>query len=342
MRKPNIFSYAGGEFTNDAIICWMLDWVNSGDEKYKNLSQDIIRLFTANENLKVEFVNIKKQYKKIDILVEVNNSEVIVIEDKVKTSHHSNQLERYKEIIESEEQYKDYNKHYIYYKIGNESPYNGVEEAGYRRINREAMLNVIKKYRSLENDLLNDYIDYLEILEETFNKYKYEEDLNKWDWDTWQGYYNHLQAQKNIQDKCWRFVSNPKGGFLAFFWNWTELKYKKDGEEIDYSLYPQIESNSYNSDGNKTRIAFKLECRDSNYRKEIRLHLYECLNNLLENLEKTESKNCISADDVKKTRFRNGLHMTIAEINNINTRTKLDQVIECIDGIFESILLKLK
>lgn len=336
--KPNIFNYAGGELTNDAMICWMLDWANSEDEEYKNLSQDIIRLFTADEDLKVEFVNIKKQYKKIDILVEVNNSEVIVIEDKVKTSHHSNQLERYKEIIESEEQYKDYNKHYIYYKIGNESPYNGVEEAGYKRINRDAMLNVIKKYRSLGNGLLNDYIDYLETLEKTFNKYKYEDDLNKWDWDTWQGYYSNLQAQKNIKEVCWRSVSNPKGGFLAFFWNWTCLTYKKDGKEIDYALYPQIESNPFNSDGNKTRVAFKLECKDSNYGKEIRLYLYERLKNLLEDMEKTESKNCISVGDVKKTRFKIGFHMTIAEINNINTRTRLDQIIEGVDNLFENIL----
>lgn len=340
--KPNIFNYASRELTNDAIICWMLDWANSEDEEYKNLSQDIIRLFTGNENLNVEFVNIKKQYQKIDILVEVNNSEVILIEDKVRTSHHSNQLERYKKIIESEEQYKDYNKHYIYYKIGNESTYNGVEEAGYKRINRDAMLSVIKKYRSLENILLNDYIDYLETLEKTFNKYKYEEDLNKWDWDTWQGYYNYLQTKKDIKEICWRSVPNPKGGFLAFFWNWTGLKYKKDDKEIDYSLYTQIESNPFYVDGNKIRVAFKLECRDSNYRKEIRLYIYDYIKKLLEDLEKTESKNCIAADDVKKTRFKNGVHMTIAEINDINTKTRLNQIIECIDNLFENILFRLK
>lgn len=61
--KPNIFNYATSELTNDAIICWMLDWANSQDEGYKNLSQDMIRLFTKNKDLKVEKVNIKRQYK---------------------------------------------------------------------------------------------------------------------------------------------------------------------------------------------------------------------------------------------------------------------------------------
>ena len=80
------------------------------------------------------------QYKNIDILVEVNDSEVIVIEDKVKTSSHSNQLERYKDTIDNEEFYKNYNKHYIYYKVGNESQNNGVEQAGYTRIKRDEIL----------------------------------------------------------------------------------------------------------------------------------------------------------------------------------------------------------
>ena len=113
--KPNLFNYATSELTNDAIICWILDWTNSEHEIYKNLSQDMIRLFTKNKDLDVESVKIKKQYKNIDVLVEVNDSEVIVIEDKVKTSSHSNQLERYKDTIDNEEFYKNYNKHYIYY-----------------------------------------------------------------------------------------------------------------------------------------------------------------------------------------------------------------------------------
>ena len=33
--KPNIFNYAKSELTNDAIICWMLDWTNSEHEIYK-------------------------------------------------------------------------------------------------------------------------------------------------------------------------------------------------------------------------------------------------------------------------------------------------------------------
>ena len=107
--KPNLFDYATGELTNDAMICWMLSWSNSENERYKSLSQNLIRLFTKKGDFIVKSVNIRQQYKNIDIVVEVNDSEVIVIEDKVNTSHHSNQLERYRKIIEDSEEYKDYN-----------------------------------------------------------------------------------------------------------------------------------------------------------------------------------------------------------------------------------------
>ena len=30
--KPNIFNYATSELTNDAMICWMVDWANSKHE----------------------------------------------------------------------------------------------------------------------------------------------------------------------------------------------------------------------------------------------------------------------------------------------------------------------
>ena len=331
--KPNIFNYAKSELTNDAIICWMLDWTNSEHEIYKNLSQDMIRLFTKNKDLDVESVKIKKQYKNIDVLVEVNDSEVIVIEDKVKTSSHSNQLERYKDTIDNEEFYKNYNKHYIYYKVGNESQNNGVEQAGYTRIKRDEILNIIKKYRDLNNDLLNDYIDYLESIEKTSNMYKEEDDINKWDWETWEGYYNHLQLKDDIKEGYWRKVNNQKGGFLAFIWDCKDYKYIKDDKEVKYYIYPQIESNSGNSDGEKTKLSFKLECSDPAYRKELREDIYERLEKLL--------KEYVSIDDLKRPKLKDGLHMTLIEINNINTRTELEEIIKFSTKCLEEIKCQL-
>ena len=325
--KPNLFDYATGELTNDAMICWMLDWANSENKIYKSLSQDLIRLFIGKDDFIVKSVNIKRQYKNIDILVEVNDSEVIVIEDKVNTSHHSNQLEIYRKIIQESEEYKNYNKSFIYFKVGNECEYNGVEEAKYKRITRENILNVISNYKDLKSDLLNDYIDYLDNKELVFNNYKYEDDIYQWEWGTWEGYYNNLQKQKDIKGFCWNYVSNKSGGFLGFFWSWKNLKYIKDNEEIEYKLYLQIEANP-NKDKEKVRIAFKLECENINYRDEIRWHVY----NHLKDMEIYE---------IEKTIFRDGLHMTIAEIKHLKTREELDNMIDLSEAKLEILVAKL-
>ena len=159
--------------------------------------------------------------------------------------------------------------------------------------------------------------------------YKEEDDINKWCWKTWEGYYNHLQLTDVTKDGYWHYVSNPRGGFLAFIWNCEEYKDIKDGKEINYYIYPQIESNSGNNDGEKTKISFKLECKDPAYRKELRGCVYERLEELL--------KEYVQVDNLKKLKFRNGLHMTVIEINNINTRTELDAAItfstECLGKI---------
>ena len=131
-------------------------------------------------------------------------------------------------------------------------------------------------------------------------------------YSTWEGYYNNLQKQKDIKKYCWHYVSNQSGGFLGFFWNWKDLKYIKDNEEIDYKLYLQIEANPNNNE--IVRIAFKLKCEDTNYRKDIRGHVYSHLK-------------AMGIQEIEKTNFRNGLHMTIAEIKFIQTREKLDEMI---------------
>ncbi|KHS58558.1 MULTISPECIES: PD-(D/E)XK nuclease family protein [Terrisporobacter] len=326
--KPNIFNYATKELTHDAMICWILAWGNSNEQMYKSLSQGMIRLFTENKDIEIQSINIKQQYKNMDIVVEVNDSEVIVIEDKINTSHHSNQLIRYKETVENDEKkYKNYNKYYIYCKIENESLYNGVEEAGYKRINREDILNVIRKYRNLDNDLLTDYIEYLEEKEYYTKLYEGENNINKWSWSTWKGYYSNLQEKKQIKSPCWDYVSNKSGGFLGFYWNWKDLKYTNNSNQIQYELYLQIESNPNNEDNNKVRIAFKLKCGHKDYRSDIRWYVYNCLKD-------------IGNERIKKPKFGNGLYMTFAEIRDINTREELDDMIKLAEEVLEELVLK--
>ncbi|MYD32110.1 MAG: hypothetical protein F4201_08070 [Nitrospira sp. SB0677_bin_15] len=45
--------------------------------------------------------------------------------------------------------------------------------------------------------------------------------IEKWDWYSWTGFYLELQRRLGLSDQdCWNYVSNPNGGFLAFYWHY--------------------------------------------------------------------------------------------------------------------------
>tara|TARA_B100000780_G_C21070589_1_gene430756 strand:- start:259 stop:1362 length:1104 start_codon:yes stop_codon:yes gene_type:complete len=94
----------------------------------------------------------------IDIFIETNNS-VLIIENKIKSSQHSNQLERYKEFVEAKYPIKKH--HFIYLTLVKEnSIYNGWIHVSYSEILQE--LNKLKISESNRHScFIEDYILYL-------------------------------------------------------------------------------------------------------------------------------------------------------------------------------------
>ena len=117
MEKPNLFNYATKELSQDAFICWLLAWADKSyesDELHqlaKKFLETLFSKFNLNDQVQVESVQIVQQFKKIDVLCLINlatglsglqktkspsrNSYAIIIEDKVGTSQHGNQLQNY-------------------------------------------------------------------------------------------------------------------------------------------------------------------------------------------------------------------------------------------------------
>ena len=120
MERNNIFNFATSELSQDAFICWLCNWVNFDDnnlsedeKKLKELATDFIEKMSG-EKLGDRKVNIKRQYQKIDVLLEIQNKTefitkedekipvvdmYVIIEDKVGTALHSDQLNKYKKLI---------------------------------------------------------------------------------------------------------------------------------------------------------------------------------------------------------------------------------------------------
>lgn len=138
---PNIFEYATSELSQDAMIAWLMACAKADEDKaLREVGQSFIRflletpcngvesavldrdgkLARYDDHGLVSDVCVRTQYENIDVYCSatIDGKQVsFVIEDKTGTTEHSNQLERYKEIVQSDEIKEDYLK-LIYLKTG--------------------------------------------------------------------------------------------------------------------------------------------------------------------------------------------------------------------------------
>ena len=118
LEKNNLFSFATSELSQDAFICWCLNWINYPNESLYPMAKDIFSNLLEEKDLENEEVEIKRQYKKIDVLVLLKKSKkAYIIEDKTNTFE-SNQITRYKEELEKDAKIKENNIKTVYFKTG--------------------------------------------------------------------------------------------------------------------------------------------------------------------------------------------------------------------------------
>jgi len=234
--QPNIFNYATSELSQDAIICYILEWAN---KEYKNTDKDLytlgitlVKSFLKNikEEVKIEKIEIRKQYKHIDILCIVNNKYAIIIEDKVNTSNHSNQLQRYLDDIKKE--FSEDKIVAIYYKIYDQSNYYDIKKNKYIPFLRKDILNILESYNG-NNNIIQNYKSYIINIENNVQSYK-KLDLQNWNNNSWIGFFKEIKLKLNEGD--WGYVNTRSGGFMGFWFNGDSIK--KDNR---FYIYLQIE-----------------------------------------------------------------------------------------------------
>lgn len=255
IETPSIFKLATKELSQDAFFAWLLQWA---DQKYEGINtdlnhtaQDFVRkLIGQTDTYAVRTVEVGRQWHNIDVWAEINGEYFISIEDKTNTSRHSNQLARYKELVESEFGGKPHKLIFVYLKTGNESRssldlINSQE--GYRIIDRRAVLEILNT-RPVNNDIFNDFLSYLARLQELTDFYSDLEAV-KTDESAAQGFFLNLQ-ELILEHTDWNYVSNPSGGFWGFWYHWVECQ--------DFKLYIQIE----NRIGVDIQVKIKIESRE--------------------------------------------------------------------------------
>jgi len=312
--KPNIFDYATSELSQDAFLCWLLKWAEeearSQDPQLHAIAnvfvKEIFDLHNCQLNELIQSVYIKRQFNSLDILAIINETYAIMIEDKVFTSHHSDQLSRYLKMVQTHPETKHLKPIPIYYKIVEQGDYSGVIGAGYQVFTRAKMIEVLSgSHTSTTNDILNDYLHYLKQIDTSIESYK-SLPITEWNTFSWQGFYRDLQ--KELKNGKWGRVVNARGGFWAFWW-------KGDDSQPHYW---QLE---------ESMLKAKVEAADS---QNIREYRDQCMQALL----KYSQKNELNLSRPKSV--RSGKTMTIAQ------RPDYIQVFDDQKINFEQTVLELK
>lgn len=295
--NPNLFKYATSELSQDAFICWLLEWANPENENEDRglhkigtlLIDEFFRLADIEKPFKYTSVVIKPQHKNIDILCVVNEEYAIIIEDKTYTSEHHDQLSKYYKIIENS--FKKYKSIIpIYFKTGEQNSYKTAEEANFKLFLRKGFLEILDKGDELNitNSIFRDYYFHLKDIEKKYNSYS-NLPTNKWVDDyygyCWVGFFKELKERINKKAN-WEYISNPRGGFYSLRWGWKNI----DGGEF----YIQIE---------EKKLCFKIYVYKGFDRSDKRWEYH------LKAIDIAAQK---GIELVKPKRFGNGEYMTVA------------------------------
>lgn len=262
MKKPSLFDYATSELSQDAILCWLLEWAKHEEteehKKYQEMAVELIKLLytLANPTKSVNNVKlidtseidpptkqyIKKQYLHIDIYfrAEINNKIVsFIIEDKTFTSHHDNQLEKYKDKIEKD----GINENEIvpiYFKTGYLYEWDtDVEKSGYHILDLEKWSDFLSKYARIDNDILEDYIGYIKGML-TSRKEEIKK-IQSGDEPDFKHDYVQYEFLKKLKGKCGKCVGNIKTtgepynlyNGTSYGYPWTQYQFVKYEDVYD-------------------------------------------------------------------------------------------------------------
>ena len=119
--ENNIFNFATNELSQDAFICWCLNWINmptrEDNERGRQFGVRFLSrlLNEAYDISKVNRIYIFRQLLNIDVLVLVPELQVaLIVEDKTSSEEHGNQINRYKYLLSKTFESNQYNELDIY------------------------------------------------------------------------------------------------------------------------------------------------------------------------------------------------------------------------------------
>ncbi len=291
MARPNLFSYATSELSQDAFICWLLAWaspdIDDPDDGLRSCAKNFIHaLFAKHSKVSPDVitkVEIFKQDHNIDVFCVINGQYALLIEDKTGTKNHSNQLVRYLEDVRSRT-FNEADILPIYLKTQDQSDYSEIEDELYQVFRRSDFLTILNSYEG-DHPILIDFREHLQSIANEVDAFR-SRHVDNWEFNQWVGFFLRLQEEPNeLSLGMWDYVANPRGGFCGFWWHFQ-------GNQ-DCEQYLQLEHG---------KLCFKIRVRERSNRSSYR-------NRWCAIVKSTKEKSGLSLDRPK--RFGNGEFMTV-------------------------------
>jgi hypothetical protein len=174
-NRPNLFHFATSELSQDAFLCWLIDHARYPEQgALAACARDFLAFLYGRarpeEQVRGQAVALldapERQWNDIDIIFKADvggRTVTFVIEDKVDTSHHSGQLERYRKVLEQDGVAAS-DMVLIYLKTGFMF---GEDRAaahhGYAVIGPDDLVGFLdaEQYRDIRSDIFTDFRDHM-------------------------------------------------------------------------------------------------------------------------------------------------------------------------------------
>lgn len=263
--NPNIYDFATSELSQDATLAYILSWAKPEYRKeypvLNGLGERLLRALVQSaanvansvsplDGATISTVDVPvRPLNDIDVSVTINDNIFLIIEDKIETGEHSDQIAKYiKKVLEiktvdGEPRWKCVMA--VYVKTGNECPPRCDHKPNYGVFLRPKLLDVLKAVPDTGNTIIENFRQHLQQWQDETDSFR-KEIFDKWSDRAIQGYYIEIydllkqrlkQQGKPSEDfGGWHNVHNPQGGFLGFYWNWRDFHPQR------CKLYLQIEN----------------------------------------------------------------------------------------------------
>nr|WP_321227740.1 PD-(D/E)XK nuclease family protein [uncultured Psychroserpens sp.] len=255
-NQPNIFNFATSELSQDAFIAWLLSWADNSykveNEQLHQLGLDFLKSLLAKKGIqltKITNLVIKTQFYKIDVFVSFimdGKSYDVIIEDKVHTTDHNNQLARY--LGKVKELNNDTVIVPVYFKTGYQVNLTRIEDNGYYHYMVKDLLQVLTqaKIAQIDNDVLTQYHSYVLGKEQEFDNAETDanlyltEPLSKWKWWTCVRFFHEYKEHFNAG---WHSVPNNREPLLAFWYGGGKfiINDVENNKEMTLGIYSDIQ-----------------------------------------------------------------------------------------------------